>query len=186
MPDVPTVKTSCTGRFWEGRFKTSNFTRMKPAWLACAAYVDLNPIRAANRGNPRRTATTPGRGIAIDDLGERRSNAAQHATPGADRDRRKTVDEARSKLTKNSTMRSAPVWKTPVTRKFQRNLAAPPPPPPPQCFVSRYLELLDWTAANSQQDKVGKNPPEGGQTLCTDPEADSGSILPGWYERECV
>ena len=47
----------CTGRFWEGRFKAQRITD-EAGLLACAMYVDLNPVRAAMAQSPEESLHT--------------------------------------------------------------------------------------------------------------------------------
>ncbi len=54
---IANQEDECTGRFWEGRFKAQTITD-EAGLLACAMYVDLNPVRAAMADSPDESVHT--------------------------------------------------------------------------------------------------------------------------------
>ncbi|TWT84865.1 hypothetical protein CA13_63460 [Planctomycetes bacterium CA13] len=138
----------CTGRFWEGRFKLQTLLD-EASLLACAAYVDLNPIRAAIAETPE-TSEYTGAKDRIDDLAERR-----------DRTRPSTHDWERSRRRRKSG------WMSPIEIDEKNDAVGPCVDPSGRrastkgflaVSMSRYLELLDWTGRQLHRNKVGKIP----------------------------
>ena len=70
----------CTGRFWEGRFKALRIMD-EIGLLACAMYVDLNPIRAAMAESPDKAVHTSAHDRIHADRGKQIAAAAFDLVP---------------------------------------------------------------------------------------------------------
>ena len=139
-----------TGHFWEGRYKVQILLD-EPSVLACAAYVDLNPIRAALAKTPEASEFT-GAKERIDDLSGR-SPAAKTA--------RKTHAWERGRSRRKSG------WLSPVEIDEHHDPVGADVDPggrraSQKGFLSisltQYLDLLDWTGRQIRKCKSGAIP----------------------------
>ncbi|MBX3416079.1 MAG: hypothetical protein KF851_19070 [Pirellulaceae bacterium] len=167
----------CTGRFWEGRFKAQRIAD-EAGLLACAMYVDLNPIRAAMVETPDQAVHTSAYDRIEGEKGSEIDSAAFDLIPVSLEER---VEEIRTKTTaqrkekvkaSRSRKRSRRVrrdsWLAPLTLN-RRTLSSNPELSKSGVRASDkgflnlawqdYLELLRWTAvqgADFAQRKVPK------------------------------
>jgi len=154
----------CTGRFWEGRFKAQKITD-EAGLLACAMYVDLNPVRAAMAQSPEDSLHTSVYDRLHAEQGETIQSTAFDlaAIPQAEvaRERKATpaaeLRKSRSAKRRNPTGRRVlrDSWLAPLTMD-QRVLAQDAQPHTSGLRASdkgflnmrwrEYIALLSWTA----------------------------------------
>jgi hypothetical protein len=168
------LEDDCTGRFWEGRYK-AQILLDEAAILACAMYVDLNPIRAALAQSLEDSHFT-GAKSRIDDLKDSKFHWVERSieTTGSRTDDKSAGSPARPPAQPKRTSR----WERCPGRKQSgwlspleiREGADPVDADASQCGrraslkgfltmpVLRYLELLDWTGRQLRSEKRGVIP----------------------------
>jgi hypothetical protein len=146
----------CSGRFWEGRFK-AQLLLDEASLLACAAYVDLNPVRAAIAKSLEDSEFT-GAKDRIDDLKEHGGEARQPGKPDVrthawERSRRRRKSGWMSPLEINERSDAAGADVSPCGRRASLKGFL-------SMSLTKYLELLDWTGRQLRSGKRGTIPSE--------------------------
>lgn len=126
----------CTGRFWEGRFKCQPLLD-DAAILACAAYVDLNPVRAGIAATPEESDYTSVQDRIV----------AKQATEEPKRSRK---DGWLAPIYLNE--RAVPGPKASRSGRRASDKGFLP------IRLEAYLELLDWTGRQIANGKRGRIP----------------------------
>ena len=131
---------TCTGRFWEGRFKCQRLMD-EGAMLACMAYVDLNPVRAKIADTLEDSAFTS----VYDRLVAARA--------------RERVKESRKLASPTQAQRNL-IGKEAVTATRADWLLGfnGPESPFEGVDLGFYLSLVEWTGQNIRADKPGYVP----------------------------
>jgi hypothetical protein len=137
----------CTGRFWEGRFR-AQLLLDEASLLACVAYVDLNPIRAA-LAETLETSEFTGAKDRIDDLQERAGGAGN--THAWERSRRRRKSGWMSPLEIDERLDPVGPDPNPTSRRASQKGFLP-------ISLAGYLELLDWTGRQLRATKRGVIP----------------------------
>ena len=129
----------CTGRFWEGRFKSIALLD-QAAVLTCAAYVDLNPIRSGISTTPETSDFT-----SIKD----RISAMQAKKKARFLNLSTTFD--RKSIEDFSEAAKQDQWLCPLRNEAGRRGFLP-------VDLEVYLKLLDWTGRQVVKGKKGAIP----------------------------
>ena len=126
----------CRGRFWEGRFKSIALLD-QAAILACAIYVDLNPIRAGLAATPETSTFTSAR----ERIAARQELKALISGGLKQRERQEAVQQMARQDRWLCPLKSEP------TRRGFLNIE-----------LDDYLKLLDWTGRQVVIGKRGSVP----------------------------
>jgi REP element-mobilizing transposase RayT len=137
-------------RFWQGRFKAVRILDVS-ALLACAVYIDLNPIRAMLAATPETSFFTS--------VYERLTNRLSVGNPEANGE-----TSVASLDTSSLDSESRDGWLSPVLldEEFERTTDTPVRRASNRGYLpipfGEYLSLLDWTGREMRADKRGSIP----------------------------
>ncbi len=133
-----------TGRFWEGRFKSSRLSDAA-AVVACMAYVDLNPIRAKMAESLEDSEYTSAQSRMVAELARKRIRNYQKLRRDGD------------SLTERQEALLASARKSAKRASWLVSLNGPDSPLK-GLSESTYLQLVDWTGRQIRRGKHGRIP----------------------------
>ncbi len=144
------LEDGCTGRFWEGRFKSIALLN-EAAILACLQYIDLNPIRAGIADTPEKSNFTSAQDLIIARQARNKLSKFKEENEPLKKNKKKTMTPEQVELIlKAQEDANRDTWLSPLKRytsedeKGILNLSC-----------DEYLELLDWTGRQLRNDKKG-------------------------------
>ncbi len=143
----------CTGRFWEGRFKSQAILD-EAGLLACCVYVDLNPVRAGVAATPEDADFTAIQQRLQEFAVLRDSSASEHAISYANNTEQTKPTQCKAQ---QATSAQTNILVTPPLHPFANHLNADPAKGLPFTLLD-YVELVDWTARIVRPDKRGAMP----------------------------
>lgn len=134
------VEDQCTGRFWEGRFKSTTLLD-KAAILACIAYVDLNPIRAGLAETPETSDFTSIQDRIISRQAKKKLEQTKNVKDG---DLESLIHEIKLQSKRDK-------WLCPFRDEGNRKGFL-------DIDTDRYFEIVDWTGRHLKKGKNGRIP----------------------------
>lgn len=143
------------GKFWQARYRAVRLLD-EAAILACAAYVDLNPIRAALAETLETSPYTSAQQRALELKRQTSSSptigsGAAHAPNGAPHSLLRPIAQSLSPVCLSDEGSGiGPCVHTGGKRASDKGFL--------QLSTAEYLELLDWTARQLRSDKRGATP----------------------------
>jgi len=170
---IANAEDECTGRFWEGRFKSTTLLDQS-AVLACMTYVDLNPIHAGIAETPEESDYTSAQKRILNKVSKEKLILLREEF-----EKRKMNSEKTNQLereiqelheTISDTNWLSAMYRTPYDKALDGTHSFL------NMDLDEYLELLDWTGKQARSDKKGKIPSEL-ETILTRLDIDTASWL---------
>jgi REP element-mobilizing transposase RayT len=142
------AEDECTGRFWEGRFRSQPLLD-DAAILACSAYVDLNPIRASIAESPEQSDFTSVQDRIVSEQAEVAASRAAKRR-GKRRVKPERKDRWLAPVYLDERKASGPLVSQSEYRASDKGFLP--------MKLADYLQLVDWTGREIAQGKRGRIP----------------------------